>query len=231
MPSMSVIWLMSILVVLLIASRTGLGRGRWFLLSLFLGPVAILAILVVAGRRRSDDDPVDAPTAQQRKRNVVPAGTSDDERIYVGYAGSVEVTANAIVISRHGTAAFLTHGLKGEKRIPFSSITAVQFRPAGKTLSGYIQFTILGAIESPTGIWDATLDENTVMFTSEHQERFDELRQLVESRIAAMPEVSAAVAGGSVADELAKLADLRDRGVLSDSEFATEKGRLLTSAG
>lgn len=33
--------------------------------------------------------------------------------------------------------------------------------------------------------------------------------------------------GASVADELAKLADLRDRGVVSDEEFAAQKARLL----
>jgi hypothetical protein len=31
-----------------------------------------------------------------------------------------------------------------------------------------------------------------------------------------------------IADELAKLADLRDKGVMSDEEFASEKARLLS---
>ena len=35
-------------------------------------------------------------------------------------------------------------------------------------------------------------------------------------------------AGGGSADELAKLADLRDRGVLTASEFETQKAKLLT---
>lgn len=35
--------------------------------------------------------------------------------------------------------------------------------------------------------------------------------------------------GTSVADELSRLADLRDRGVLTDPEFATQKARLLGS--
>ena len=34
-------------------------------------------------------------------------------------------------------------------------------------------------------------------------------------------------AGGSPADELAKLADLRDRGVITDAEFAAQKAKLL----
>jgi Short C-terminal domain len=46
---------------------------------------------------------------------------------------------------------------------------------------------------------------------------------------AAMQDYVRQVAGSapSAADELAKLADLRDKGVLSDAEFAAQKARLL----
>ncbi len=37
------------------------------------------------------------------------------------------------------------------------------------------------------------------------------------------------VAGGGVASELEKLADLHDRGVITDQEFATQKSRLLAA--
>jgi hypothetical protein len=36
------------------------------------------------------------------------------------------------------------------------------------------------------------------------------------------------VAPASVADELAKLAELRDQGILSEDEFLAQKGRLLS---
>jgi Short C-terminal domain len=36
--------------------------------------------------------------------------------------------------------------------------------------------------------------------------------------------------GGGTADELAKLADLRDRGVITPEEFAQQKAKILTSA-
>ena len=36
------------------------------------------------------------------------------------------------------------------------------------------------------------------------------------------------VAGTSTADELSKLADLKDKGVITDSEFETQKARLLS---
>jgi hypothetical protein len=38
---------------------------------------------------------------------------------------------------------------------------------------------------------------------------------------------STAAAGGSSADQLAKLADLKDRGVISEEEFAAQKAKIL----
>ena len=40
---------------------------------------------------------------------------------------------------------------------------------------------------------------------------------------------SAGASGGGAADELAKLADLRDRGVINDDEFQKQKSKILSS--
>ncbi|HXW82704.1 MAG TPA: SHOCT domain-containing protein [Acidimicrobiales bacterium] len=40
---------------------------------------------------------------------------------------------------------------------------------------------------------------------------------------------TAATSGGGSADELAKLADLREKGVISDAEFQAEKAKILAS--
>jgi hypothetical protein len=42
-----------------------------------------------------------------------------------------------------------------------------------------------------------------------------------------MSGTQATAAGPDVADELTKLATLRDRGILTDAEFATQKAKLL----
>ena len=39
-------------------------------------------------------------------------------------------------------------------------------------MAGFIQFSILGSSEDRGGIWDATIDENTVMFNHEQCARF-----------------------------------------------------------
>lgn len=145
--------------------------------------------------------------------------------------GTVELLDNVLVIRRKGLGSFLTQGMKGEKRIPYSSITSVQFKEAGFT-TGYIQFGIAGGIESRGGVWDATTDENTVLFTKAAADAFRHLRDLVEDRAAeargqtsTTPSRSASPSG--ISEELGRLADLRDRGVLTDDEFKDQKARLL----
>jgi hypothetical protein len=46
----------------------------------------------------------------------------------------------------------------------------------------------------------------------------------------AFPQAQGATAGPDLADELTKLADLRDRGVLTDAEFEAQKAKLLAAS-
>ena len=73
---------------------------------------------------------------------------------------------------------------------------------------------------------DATLDENTVMFTFEQNARFAELRDMVEAQCQ-QTHAKAAQPTVSMADEIGKLAQLRDKGILTEAEFNAQKVRLL----
>jgi Domain of unknown function (DUF4429)/Short C-terminal domain len=142
--------------------------------------------------------------------------------------GTVELSETGVVIRRKGVLSALNQGLKGEKRIPYASIMSVQFKEAGFT-TGYIQFGVLGGQESRAGVWDAVKDENTVLFTKEASADFQRLRDLVEERIghARTSTIGAAPSAGLLSEELTRLADLRDRGVLTEDEFLEQKKRLL----
>ena len=60
------------------------------------------------------------------------------------------------------------------------------------------------------------------------QERDLEQAQAHQAAFAAYVKDAAATSGGGTADELAKLADLKERGVITDAEFAQQKAKLLT---
>ncbi|WP_292731597.1 DUF4429 domain-containing protein [Nostoc sp. JL31] len=109
-----------------------------------------------------------------------------DNNIYYeieGSNGQIRLTHNRIIISRKGTTAFITQGLKGDKEIPISRITAMQFKRADALTKGYLQFSIQGGIESKGGVFAAVSDENTVMFSELEQLEFEEIKRYVNSVI------------------------------------------------
>lgn len=147
-----------------------------------------------------------------------------------GVNGQVAFDGMFVTITRKGLAARATVG-KGEKRIPVRSVAAVQWKPAGFATNGYIQFTVSGGNENRARFGkqtvDAAKDENSVVFSKGHQGEFEALRSAIEAVIAGGPQP--APSQGSVAEELAKLAQLRDSGALDDVEFTAAKARLLGS--
>lgn len=145
------------------------------------------------------------------------------EKEYNGFNGAIILTDKAVVIKR-GVKGFLLGGgmLRGDKTIPYSSIAAVQLKKAGM-MGGYIQLTLVGGSEAKGGLLESTKDENSVNFrSSKDNEKFEECKKLIEER---MGRVSSGTL--SSVDEIAKLAELRDKGVLTEEEFNQKKKQLL----
>lgn len=122
---------------------------------------------------------------------------------------------------------------KGETRLHISQISAVRWKPAGM-LGGYLQFSVPGSITAKSGSAnqnsDARRDPHAVSFSKKQQPPFEKLRAAVEAAIAARHTATPVQpAKSSLADELAKLNELQQQGVLSPEEFAAAKARLLGS--
>lgn len=132
---------------------------------------------------------------------------------------TIVVDKDALTISY--SAAY--HGFKGDKRIPYRRITAVQFREPGFMLAGYIQFSIQGAVEWQGAVFH---DENAILFEKNDTARFRALKEFIDDAMARADNPTP-MAPASVADELAKLADLKSRGILNEEEFNAQKAWLL----
>jgi uncharacterized protein DUF4429/putative oligomerization/nucleic acid binding protein len=149
-----------------------------------------------------------------------------------GHNGQVTFDGEFVTIHRKGGLARMSVG-KGEKRIPIGSITAVQWKEPGPMVNGYMRFTVMGGVEQRSRFGkqttDAAKDENAVVVTRKHKDEFLALRDAVEQAIAARAQgaPSSPAPPSSTADELKKLAELHDAGVLSDEEFAQQKAKLL----
>ncbi|MFJ1708542.1 DUF4429 domain-containing protein [Kitasatospora sp. NPDC088346] len=156
-----------------------------------------------------------------------------------GHNGHVAFDGEYVTITRKGFLARTSVG-KGEKRIPIAQITAVQWKPPGLLVNGFIQFTVPGGNERRSAFGaqtsSAIKDENSVLVMKNQAPAFEKLRAAVEEAIAALHRPasstgSAADPGASLADELAKLQHLADAGALTPEEFTAAKARLLDTTG
>jgi Domain of unknown function (DUF4429)/Protein of unknown function (DUF2510) len=149
-----------------------------------------------------------------------------------GHNGTVVLDRDFVTITRTGFLARATLG-KGEKRIPVASITAVQWKPAGPMVNGFIQFTLGGGNESRSKFGSQTAnavkDENSVIFLKKQMPEFEVLRAAIEHAIAERhrPNVMTPVVPDHLA-QLTQLAALRDAGVVSEGEFAATKAQILS---
>jgi len=154
-----------------------------------------------------------------------------------GVTGSITYDGRFVTITRSGFLARTTSG-KGERRIPLTSIQAVQWKPPGAFVNGFISFTVAGAIEKNRGFGKATIDaakdENAVVVTQKQAPEMLAIRDAIEEAIAGHHglgvtngTVSTQQGSPSLSDELQKLGGLRDSGVLTDAEFEAAKRRII----
>lgn len=149
-----------------------------------------------------------------------------------GHTGTVVWDGDFVTIRRTGFNARMSVG-KGEKRLPLSSITAVQWKPAGALVNGFIQFTVPGGNESRSRAGSQTTnavkDENSVVFIKKQMPAFEELRAAIEQAIAdrGRPAAPAAPAAPDHLQQLKQLGELRDAGILSEQEFEAKKAEIL----
>jgi hypothetical protein len=153
-----------------------------------------------------------------------------------GTNGQISVDADWVTLHRKGFNARLQVG-KGEKRLPIGTIAGVQWKPAGAMVDGFIQFSVPGGNEKRSALGSATKgarqDENSVTFRRGQQPDFEQVREFVEQAIATRgagggQTIVHQAAAPDLADQLTKLAVLRDQGILTDEEFAQQKARLLS---
>ncbi|MEO7953620.1 MAG: DUF4429 domain-containing protein [Polaromonas sp.] len=141
-----------------------------------------------------------------------------------GHNGQLELSDSVLRIRRKGLIALMTQGLKGEKEIVIAQITSIQFEKADNFMNGYIQFSYPGARRHREGTFQGSKDENTVVFRVSQQADIEMLMDELHRRMAT---ARLKASQFSALDELEKLANLRDRGIVSEEEFQKKKKQLL----
>ena len=147
-----------------------------------------------------------------------------------GHNGTIVFDGATVAITRTGFIARATVG-KGEKHIPLRHITAVQFKPAGLVMNGFIAFTLAGGVEARSRFGhqtsDAVNDENSVLFTKMQQPAFEQLRADIERALAMLAGPPQYVPAADPVAQLQQLAALHHSGALTAAEFAHAKASLI----
>jgi Domain of unknown function (DUF4429)/Short C-terminal domain len=172
--------------------------------------------------------------ASARRNMVIALGDTVEVR---GVNGTIRFDGQTITILREGPLGRLSVG-KGDKHIPMANLKAVQFKPAGRVVNGFIQFTVGGGNEPRSRFGrqtiDPTKDENSVVFHYGQRKEFAGLRDAVQAALARPHQPSTAVGPAStepaqpaIPEQIEQLAALRDKGALTEAEFEAKKTELL----
>lgn len=101
-----------------------------------------------------------------------------------GQNGTVHFDGQFVTIERTGFFGRVTSG-KGDKRIPVKNIQAVQWKPPGILVNGFIEFTLPGGNEAVSRAGSASMgaakNENAVIITRKQAAEFEALRAAVEA--------------------------------------------------
>ena len=142
-----------------------------------------------------------------------------------GILGSIIFDGRWVTITKRGQSVTM----KGVWKLELSQISSITLKPATRLYHGYIQFTVPGTSAAPvlkSGLAagrPSREDRDSLSFSHKNNDDFLKLQEAVEAAIEA---------GGNslhldVADQLRKLADLRDTGILNEDELQEQKAKLL----
>lgn len=146
----------------------------------------------------------------------------DDEVMKAtGVNGTVTLYDDRLEISREGIGMLhkVQHGFKGDKEIPYESITSIQLRKPSSVTRGYIQFGQSGFSESDDGLLDATSDENTVLFDKDSLDEFNELR----AKIRKLKKGDVEESTGTMDGAMEKLRERYADGEIDEEEYNKRK--------
>ena len=104
-----------------------------------------------------------------------------------GRNGQIDFDGKTVTIKREGFAARMTHG-RSDNVLMLRHISAIQLKPVSLLTVGYIQFTVPGELSNnkrkSSRTFDASKDENSVLFLKKQQPEFEALRNAIQTALA-----------------------------------------------
>lgn len=140
----------------------------------------------------------------------------------------IAVDGDKITISRKGILNLMTVGLSGEKTIRIKQITSLQLKMGTNLTNGYLQIGLIGDSSHSQGLFNATQDENTIMFTKKYNNEMRELHDYIDNYDNS-PDDTIRSTEISLSDKIKELKELSELGIITDDEFNEKRQELLDS--
>ncbi len=140
--------------------------------------------------------------------------------------GDLLIYEHKVTIRSRGILAKMAKGSTGEKDIDLHAITAVQLKKPGLTV-GFIQLTIKGESAKRGGSFNAVKDENalTLRWAKQYKQAVQAKDMIERVRVQAN---RPATPPPDFADQIRRLKELHDQGLLTASEFEQKKTEILS---
>lgn len=156
-----------------------------------------------------------------------------------GQNGMILLYEDSLAISKKTFGGFVSQGgaVSGERRFFFQDIASIEYKKPGWT-NGYIKIITAGSVETnaKVGLFktssNSMKDQNTLVLmalTKSKANKIDDFYNMIMARMLNAKTAKSAAPQVSKMDELKKLSELRDSGVLSEKEFQKEKAKILNS--
>jgi len=143
---------------------------------------------------------------------------------FKGRNGRLELYEKYVRVDRGTVMGFLMQGSKGQKDIYIKNITSVQIKKPGLGI-GFIQFSLGGAEESTGGIFSANKDENTVTFGDQKSyKKAIKVKEYIENYTLN----DGTTQPKSVAEEIERLSELKEKGAITEEEFKKLKKNIIS---
>lgn len=140
----------------------------------------------------------------------------------------IVVDDDKITISRKGILNLMTVGLSGEKTIRIKQITSLQLKMGTNLTNGYLQIGLIGDSSHSQGLFNATQDENTIMFTKKYNNEMRELHDYIDNYDNSSDDIIRSTEI-SLSDKIKELKELSELGIITDDEFNEKRQELLDS--
>jgi len=110
-----------------------------------------------------------------------PINTQSSPQTYSGYNATLEIKENGVVIKKKSGLLSGSAFLGGEKTIPYSSITAIEYKKPDM-YPGWIRFSLVG-VQQKSGPFSAAYDENAILFHFDPGGTFKQAKEIIEDKI------------------------------------------------